>query len=176
MRTDTRLLLLGSLPGEASLRAERYYAHPQNRFWHLVGAVIETDLPAMDYDDRITALLDHGIGLWDVVKSGRRKGSLDADLREVEGNALGELVNGLPALAAIGFNGGTSARIGRRLLGRETGLSLVDLPSSSPAHAAMSLAEKTVRWLALRPFLTERKDSDDVSPHGSMHEPDDEPA
>lgn len=159
VRADTRVLLLGSLPGEASLRAERYYAHPQNRFWHLVGAVIGVDLPALDYDTRLGVLLDHGIGLWDVVKSGRREGSLDAALREVEGNPLAELVRNLPDLAAIGFNGGTAARIGRRLVGAGTPLTLIDLPSSSPAFAAMSLAEKTARWLALRPFLTERKDS-----------------
>lgn len=159
VRADTRVLLLGSLPGEASLRAARYYAHPQNRFWHLVGAVIGVDLPAFDYDARLGVLLDHGIGLWDVVKSGRREGSLDAALREVEGNPLAELVQNLPDLAAIGFNGGTAARIGRRLVGAGTPLALIDLPSSSPAFAAMSLAEKTARWLALRPFLTERKDS-----------------
>ncbi|WP_337925466.1 DNA-deoxyinosine glycosylase [Croceicoccus gelatinilyticus] len=159
VRADTRLLLLGSLPGEASLRAARYYAHPQNRFWHLVGAVIGVDLPALDYDARLGVLLDHRIGLWDVVKSGRREGSLDAALREVEGNPLAELVQNLPDLAAIGFNGGTAAHIGRRLVGAGTPLTMIDLPSSSPAFAAMSLAEKTARWLALRPFLTERKDS-----------------
>lgn len=141
------------------MRAARYYAHPQNRFWHLVGAAIGVDLPALEYEDRLAVLLDHGIGLWDVVKSGKRAGSLDSALREVEGNALRDLVAELPNLAAIGFNGGTAARIGRRLIGAGTDLALIDLPSSSPAFAAMSLAEKTDKWLALRPFLTERKDS-----------------
>lgn len=145
--------MLGSLPGEASLRAQRYYAHPRNRFWHLAGAVIDVDLPAMGYEDRLAILLDHGIGLWDVVKSGTRKGSLDADLRDIEGNALSAMVADLPDLRAIGFNGATSARIGRRLLGPECPLVLIDLPSSSPAHAAMSLAEKTECWVALRPYL-----------------------
>lgn len=151
--TSTRVLILGSLPGEASLREQRYYAHPRNRFWHLIGAMIAVDLPALTYGRRLAVLRRHGIGLWDVVRSGKRKGSLDADLRDIEGNALVDLVATLPALTAIGFNGATSARIGRRLLGPECRLALIDLPSSSPAHAAMSLAEKTERWLALHPYL-----------------------
>lgn len=149
----TRLLILGSLPGEASLQAGRYYAHPRNAFWHLCGAVLGVDLAAMPYDDRLAELLAGGIGLWDVVRSGERRGSLDADLRAVEGNRLDELAASLPGLSAIGFNGSTASRIGRSLLGPATGLALIELPSSSPAHAAMSLAEKTDRWLALRPFL-----------------------
>lgn len=152
----TRLLILGSLPGEASLQAGRYYAHPRNAFWHLCGAVLDVDLAAMPYESRLAALLEGGIGLWDVVRSGERRGSLDADLRAVEGNPLRELAASLPDLVAVGFNGGTASRIGRSLLDTTTALALIDLPSSSPAHAAMTLAEKTDRWLALRPFLTER--------------------
>ncbi|AKM11410.1 hypothetical protein AB433_00880 [Croceicoccus naphthovorans] len=150
----TRVLILGSLPGDASLSAARYYAHPRNRFWHLVGAVMrQPNLPDFDYDARLGCLSDRGIGLWDVVKSGSRKGSLDAALRDVEGNDLAALIASLPDLRAIGFNGGTAARIGRKQLGDSVGPALLDLPSSSPAHAAMSLAEKTTRWLALRPYL-----------------------
>ena len=149
---DTRVLILGSLPGEASLAAARYYAHPQNRFWRLVGAVIDQDLAQLEYDARLEALLSARIGLWDTVASARRAGSLDAALRAVERNALGELVTTLPALRAIGFNGATAARIGRRALGR-TPLALIDLPSSSPAHARMTLEEKAQRWKSLREFL-----------------------
>jgi len=152
----TRILILGSLPGETSLRAKRYYAHKQNRFWHLVGALTGEDLPALDYEDRLALLLHHGIGLWDVVRSGRRKGSLDSELREVERNALPGFTATLPNLAAIGFNGTTAARIGRAAMGCDHTLSLIDLPSSSPAFAAMPLAEKTARWLALQPFLDQR--------------------
>ena len=149
---DTRVLILGSLPGEASLAVGRYYAHPQNRFWRLVGAVIDQDLAQLEYDARLEALLSARIGLWDTVASARREGSLDAALRAVERNALGELVTTLPALRAIGFNGATAARIGRRALGR-TPLALIDLPSSSPAHARMTLEEKAERWKSLREFL-----------------------
>lgn len=149
----TRVLILGSLPGEASLKAQRYYAHPQNLFWRLAGAVIgREDLPALDYEARLDALLDAGIGLWDTVASALRAGSLDAAIREAEHAPLAELAATLPALRAVGFNGKTSARIGRAQLSG-CALALVDLPSSSPAHAAMSFAEKRERWLALKEFL-----------------------
>lgn len=150
---ETRVLILGSLPGQASLQAARYYAHPQNQFWRLAGAVIGRDaLTTMPYEVRLQALLDAGVGLWDTIASARRTGSLDAKIREAEHAPLGELVERLPALRAVAFNGGTSARIGRRQLARSA-LNLVDLPSSSPAYAAMPLAEKRRRWLALQEFL-----------------------
>lgn len=147
------MLVLGSLPGEASLREQRYYAHPSNRFWHLAGAVIGVDLPALGYDARLAALDAGGIGLWDTIASARREGSLDAALREVEARPLGAFVRTLPALRAVAFNGAASARIGRRQLGDGDGLALIDLPSSSAANAAMPLAAKQARWNELREFL-----------------------
>lgn len=150
---DTRVLILGSLPGEASLAAGRYYAHPANQFWRLAGAVIgREELPALAYEERLQALLHAGIGLWDTIASARRRGSLDAAIREAEHAPLGELVARLPALRAVAFNGGTSARIGRPQLAGAR-LALVDLPSSSPAYAAMPFPEKRRRWLALKEFL-----------------------
>jgi len=149
---DTRVLILGSLPGEASLAAGRYYAHPQNQFWRLTGGVIGVNLPLLGYQQRLAALLAAGVGLWDTVASAARKGSLDAALRDVEQAALGELVGGLPALRAIGFNGATSARLGRKALGA-TSQTLIDLPSSSPAYAAMPFAAKAEIWGRLREFL-----------------------
>ena len=132
---NVRLLVLGSLPGAASLAAGQYYAHPQNGFWRLIGAVIGTDLAALPYADRLAALRGARVGLWDVIASAVRPGSGDAAIREAEEADLAALVARLPALRAIGFNGATAARIGRRRLGARPGLALVDLPSSSPAHA-----------------------------------------
>jgi double-stranded uracil-DNA glycosylase len=150
---DTRVLILGSLPGEASLAARRYYAHPQNQFWRLVGAVIRREeLASLDYEDRLEALIAAGIGVWDVLASAVRPGSLDAAIREAEHAPLGELIATLPQLRAVAFNGATAARIGRKLLADAT-VRLVDLPSSSPAYAAMPLAEKRRRWLELQEFL-----------------------
>jgi TDG/mug DNA glycosylase family protein len=148
----TRLLLLGSLPGEISLAQGRYYAHPRNQFWLLIGAVIGVDLAAMDYPDRLQALLAAGVGLWDVVESAARTGSLDSNIRLHSPNKLAKLSAGLPKLVAVGFNGGRSAAIGRKQLADTIGLKLIDLPSSSPAYT-LPFAEKRERWLQLRDSL-----------------------
>lgn len=149
----TRLLILGSLPGDVSLQRAQYYAHPQNQFWRLVGGVIGTDLVSLGYDARLAALLGAGIGLWDCVQSAERLGSLDAAIRNHTPNRLPALVATLPELRAIAFNGAKSAAIGRRVLGDAGGLALVALPSSSPAHAGMSFAQKLDQWQGLRAFL-----------------------
>jgi TDG/mug DNA glycosylase family protein len=145
---DTRVLILGSLPGERSLAERRYYAHPQNRFWHLIGV----DLVSLTYEERLAALLQRRIGLWDTVASARRAGSLDAAIREHQPNELAKLTASLPELRAVAFNGAKSAAIGSRLLAGSA-FALVPLPSSSPANAAIPLATKEKLWGALREFL-----------------------
>lgn len=150
--SDTRLLILGSLPGERSLAERRYYAHPQNRFWHLVGPVIGVDLASLRYEERLAALLQAKIGLWDTVASALRQGSLDAAIKQHQPNELGKLVASLPELRAVAFNGAKSASIGTKLLAGR-GLSLVPLPSSSPANASIPLAIKEKLWAALGEFL-----------------------
>ena len=149
----TRVLVLGSLPGAASLAAGRYYAHPRNQFWALAGAVIgDEELPARPYPERLARLLAAGIGLWDTIASAHRTGSLDSAIRAAEAAPLTTLVADLPALRCVAFNGARSAAVGRRSLAG-TPLALVDLPSSSPALAALSLAQKRERWLNLQHFL-----------------------
>nr|WP_295659580.1 DNA-deoxyinosine glycosylase [Polymorphobacter sp.] len=143
----TRVLILGSLPGVKSLAAGRYYAHPQNAFWRLTGSVIGVDLAALDYPDRLAALLEAGIGLWDVIATARRDGSLDGAIRDVESNDLAPLVASLPDLRLVAFNGQKAAAIGARLL--EPGTPHLTLPSSSPAHT-MALASKAAAWAELR--------------------------
>ena len=96
VRRDTRLLILGSLPGEKSLAARQYYAHPRNLFWKLMEQVIESELVALDYPARLDALLAHKVGLWDAVQSATRKGSLDADMRDVEAADLPAVAATLP--------------------------------------------------------------------------------
>ena len=149
----SRVLILGSLPGDASLKAAQYYAHPQNGFWRLIGAVIaQPDLAALPYEARLETLLTHGVGLWDVIASAERQGSLDAAIRNPEGADLTALMARLPDLRAVAFNGGTAARLGRRALAEASGVALIDLPSSSAAHAR-PFAEKLSRWTALAPYL-----------------------
>ena len=150
--TDARILVLGSLPGEASLARGQYYAHPQNQFWRLIEDVIGEPLAALDYATRLTRLNASGVGLWDVVRSATRKGSLDADIRDHEANALNGLIETLPNLRAVAFNGGKAAQIGRRLIGAPESLILIDLPSSSPART-LSFERKRIEWRRLRTFL-----------------------
>ncbi|MFC4254700.1 DNA-deoxyinosine glycosylase [Altererythrobacter xixiisoli] len=149
---DTRVLILGSLPGERSLAAGRYYAHPQNRFWQLVGDAIGRDLVSLDYPDQLDALIAARIGLWDVVASAERSGSLDSAIRNAQHNALSDLVATLPDLRAIAFNGRKAESIGRPLLANITA-ELIALPSSSPAYAALPLAAKQRQWGKLCEFL-----------------------
>jgi TDG/mug DNA glycosylase family protein len=147
----TRLLICGSLPGDASLRAQRYYAHPQNQFWRLLETILDEPLAALGYEERLALLRRRQVGLWDVVASARREGSLDQALRDVAATPLGELASELTELRGIGFNGATAAKIGRRML-QGTDLTLIDLPSSSPAYT-LAFAAKAARWAELRPLL-----------------------
>jgi len=149
---DTRLLILGSLPGVRSLEEQRYYAHPTNQFWRLVGTVIDRPLAAMEYDDRLAALREARVGLWDVIRTAERRSSSDSEIREVEAQDLAALVAALPDLRMIAFNGGKAAAIGRRQLPELAGVEIVDLPSSSAANT-QGYAAKLERWLQLRKAL-----------------------
>lgn len=147
---NTRLLVLGSLPGERSLAAQQYYGNRHNRFWSLMSAVLDTELVALDYDSRLASLRAHGVGLWDVVAEAQRPGSLDSNIRAHRANDLWGLLESLPALQAIAFNGGTAAKIGLKILGQHAGrYRIFSLPSSSPAYT-LPYGDKLQRWLALR--------------------------
>jgi len=152
VHADTRLLILGSLPGARSLAERRYYAHPTNQFWRLVGEVIDRPLADMDYDARLAALHGARIGLWDVIRTAERRSSSDSEIREVEAQDLATLVATLPALRVIAFNGGKAAAIGRRQLPALEDVALVDLPSSSAANTS-GYAAKLAQWLELREAL-----------------------
>ena len=150
---DARLFILGSLPGDASLAAKRYYAHPTNQFWRLVGHVTGEELHPRDYENRLERLAAHRIGLWDVIASATRRGSLDQAIRLAEHNRIEHLLHDFPELRAIAFNGSTAVAVGRRLIGEPPShVALVDLPSSSAANTR-PFAEKAGAWEALRLFL-----------------------
>ena len=139
-----RVLILGSFPSAASLAAQQYYAHPQNQFWRILGAVIAQPLKEMDYPERLAAVLAVGIGIWDVFASCERDGSLDSAIRNSVPNDLAALRKSAPALRRICFNGRMAARSIREV--EALGLDAVVLPSTSPAHAGMSFEEKLARW------------------------------
>ena len=148
---DARLLILGSLPGEASLTAQRYYAHPTNQFWRLLGAAVGEDLAGLDYPDRLERLAARNIAVWDVVAQARRKGSLDGAIRGATANQLVDYVATHPRLQAVAFNGRTAAAIGRRALANSERLTLIDLPSSSAA-LTRRFEDKASAWAALGRF------------------------
>ena len=146
---STRVLILGSLPGDASLAAGRYYAHPQNQFWQLLSPVVGVDLPALNYDGRLAALRTAGVGLWDVVASATRKGSSDAAIRDATANDVAALIATLPTLRLVAFNGGTAAKAGGD---RVAGVETLTLPSSSPLHT-VGVAAKQTAWNAIGAWL-----------------------
>ena len=144
------MLILGSFPSTASLTAQQYYAHPQNQFWRVLGAVVGQPLRDMDYPARIAAVQAAGFGIWDIYASCARAGSLDSAIRDAVVNDLAALQESAPALRRICFNGRTAARRVREV--EALGYQAVVLPSTSPAHAGMRFEEKLARWLeALQP-------------------------
>jgi len=149
---DARLFILGSLPGDASLAARRYYAHPRNQFWRLLGGVLGEELHDLAYDDRLERLAVRRVGLWDVVASATRPGSLDQAIREAEHNRIDRLIHDFADLQAIAFNGRTAAAVGRTLVGPAAGIRLIDLPSSSPAYT-LPFATKAAQWQVLSQFV-----------------------
>ncbi len=138
------MLVLGSFPSTASLTAQQYYAHPQNQFWRILGAVIDRPLKEMDYPARLAAVQAAGIAIWDVFASCERAGSLDSAIRNAIPNDLAALRRSAPALRRICFNGRMAARRIREV--EALGFEALVLPSTSPAHAGMSVEEKLARW------------------------------
>lgn len=149
----TRLLVLGSLPGDRSLAVQEYYGNRQNKFWLLMSDVIGVELVPLPYPSRLKALLANGVGLWDVVAEAHRPGSLDSRIRARSDNDLRALLAHHPNIKAIAFNGGTAAKLGMKVLGSHAANYQIEkLPSSSPAHT-LGYAEKAARWQALRALL-----------------------
>ncbi len=143
-----RLLILGSFPGEASLAQARYYAHPRNQFWPILGALLDEPLAGLDYALRLERLQARRIALWDVLGACRRAGSLDASIRDARGNDFDALLAGAPQIGAVAFNGATAAKAEPAFAAR--GLATYRLPSTSPAHAGLGFEAKLACWRVLR--------------------------
>jgi len=144
LRSDTQLVVLGSFPGIASLHARAYYAHPRNQFWAIVGHILGQPLPQLEYAKRVQRLLEHRVGLWDIYGACSRQGSLDSAIRNPVPNDLARLTREAPDLRMIVHNGGESARRIRE--SRALGVEAVQLPSTSPANARMTLEQKLAIW------------------------------
>jgi len=141
---DTRVLILCSFPGEASLAAQQYYAHPRNQFWRLLSAVLGEELVTLAYAQRLQRLLVHRIGLWDVLAVCEREGSLDAAIRNPQANDFARLKHACPSLFRICFNGKTSGKF--EPVFAQAGFDTLVLPSSSPANAQLSFEQKLTIW------------------------------
>jgi hypoxanthine-DNA glycosylase len=144
---DTRLVILGSFPGAASLAAQQYYGHPRNKLWPLLSALWNEDLVALDYAPRLAALERHRVGLWDVYRSCEREGSLDSAIRAPVPNDLARLRQLAPRLQAVVHNGAESARV--RRITDSLGVDVHTLPSTSPANASWSFERKLDAWRAV---------------------------
>jgi hypoxanthine-DNA glycosylase len=146
----THVLILGSFPGEASLVARQYYAHPRNHFWPLVAALIDAPLTALPYRERLRQLRANGIGLWDVIVACKRRGSLDGAIRMAERGEVGRVRRAAPGVVLVCFNGKTAARA--LPAWRDAGYATLALPSSSPAYTR-PFAEKLEAWRQIGEFL-----------------------
>jgi hypoxanthine-DNA glycosylase len=157
---DAKLLILGSLPGQRSLERQQYYAQPRNAFWTLMGRLFGLDADAC-YADRLQSLNAHGVALWDVCASAHRPSSLDQriELSTVRANDFERFFEMHPDITLIGFNGATAASLYQRMVlprlsVRAAAIASRRLPSTSPAHASMTFAQKREKWRsALAPFL-----------------------
>ncbi len=151
-RRDAQTLILGSLPGQRSLQMQQYYAHPQNAFWKIIGRIFGID-SAAPYKRRVTILTANRIAIWDVLAAAQRPGSLDSSIvhATARANDFAAFFRAHPHIRRVFFNGRKAEELYRRFvlpsLGtRFAGIRYECLPSTSPAHAGMTFAEKLVIW------------------------------
>ena len=142
---DSKILILGSIPGVKSLEMQQYYAHPQNKFWKIICEIFNEEFTT-NYQQRIEILEKHHIALWDVIDTCERKGSLDSEIRNEEANKIEELLQNFPNIKAIFCNGQKSHKNLQKILGKKFRLPIIVLPSTSPAYAGLSYFDKLNLW------------------------------
>ena len=152
-RADARLLILGSMPGVASLEATQYYAFPRNVFWKIMGDLYGAG-PDLDYLPRLQKLIENHIALWDVIKACHRPGSLDSAIEEssLATNDFSGFFKKHPHITHVYFNGQKAAGLFKKKVMPSLGgqYRYFTLPSTSPAHAASSYAAKLESWSVLK--------------------------
>lgn len=155
----SRVLILGSMPGDVSLKAGQYYAHPRNAFWRIMGALFEAG-PQLSYEARVDRLRRAGIALWDSLHSCVRPGSLDASITGEEPNDFATFFSAYPRIEHVFFNGSKAETVFRRHVLPSLPMDrlvFARLPSTSPAHAAMSFEAKVRKWTVVRDALSGRR-------------------
>ena len=145
---NSKVLILGSMPGAKSLKEQQYYAHPQNRFWKVMGYICkEPKLSEYDYNLKLKTLLDNNIALWDTLKSCMREGSLDSDIQNEIPNDIRKLLKKYPNIKIICLNGNKSYSAFKKyfpdLLDK---YSCHKMPSTSPANAKYKLENLHIEW------------------------------
>lgn len=150
---DSRVLILGTLPGPESLKRRQYYANPRNQFWTIICRVLgRSEDPPADYEERIRFLKENGIALWDVLESCEREGASDSKIRHGMPNDFNSLMQKSPNLRRIFFNG-KKAQNWFKKCGRPGDVDGMGLPSTSPANRRETLDEKIRRWSVIKDFL-----------------------
>ena len=149
---ESKILILGSIPGVKSLEMQQYYAHPQNKFWKIIFELFNEKFTT-DYDERIKILEKYHVALWDVIDNCERKGSLDSEIRNEEANKIGELILNYPNIKVIFCNGQKSYKNLLRILSNDFHLPIIALPSTSPAHASLRYEEKLKSWKKVLNYL-----------------------
>ncbi len=142
---DSRVLILGSFPSVASRKERFFYAHPQNRFWRVISAVLGCPVP-VTVQEKSDMLRAHRLALWDVIESCDIEGSSDASIRNVIPNDLGRILGSAP-VKTVFTNGGTAHRLYKQYCLPQTQLQDICLPSTSPANARFSLPMLVQSWL-----------------------------
>ncbi|HSG51625.1 MAG TPA: DNA-deoxyinosine glycosylase [Rheinheimera sp.] len=150
------VLILGSMPGAVSLAQQQYYAHPRNLFWPIMAQLCQCDASA-SYTEKLQQLTDSGIALWDVIDSCQRQGSLDSAIRDEQVNDFAAFLVQHRNIRAIGFNGAKAWHSFKRYVlptqPIPAHIALLQLPSTSPAHAAMTFEQKLQQWRQLTGYL-----------------------
>jgi hypoxanthine-DNA glycosylase len=147
---NTRVLILGSFPGVASLAARQYYAHPRNHFWPILGEIVREPLPSLPYAERLERLRAHRVGLWDIIVACHRQGSSDGAIRNAQHGSIARIRRVAHALALVCFNGNTAATA--EPAWRAAGYETLKLPSTSPAYTR-PMDEKLAAWRSIERWL-----------------------
>lgn len=142
---ETTILILGTMPGDESIRRGEYYGHPRNRFWKIISTITGSPLP-ISYVDKKELLLKNRIGVWDVAHTAIRKGSLDSAIKNEEPNDLNGLIANLKHLKVIGFNGAKSEQLFNKYFERKPDIAYIPLPSTSPANAGIDFESICRKW------------------------------
>ena len=148
---ESKILILGSIPGVKSLEMQQYYAHPQNQFWRIIFHLFNENYTS-DYVEKLQVLKRNKIALWDVIDTCERKGSLDSEIRNEETNDIRQLLKNYPNIKAIFCNGQKSFKNLQKILGKECAIPIFVLPSTSPLHT-ISFEKKLREWEILNSFL-----------------------